>query len=74
VETWRVCWHDSRGQEQRREFATFVEAWDFNEQELKGRGEVTLLTDRQLASDRSFRNEAAAARQVEGGRRYAKKK
>lgn len=74
METWRVRWQDGRRQEQQREFANFVEAWDFNEQELKGKGEVTLLTDRELVSERSHRSEAAAARQVEGARRYVKKK
>lgn len=74
METWRVRWQDSRRQEQQREFATFVEAWDFNEQELKGKGEVTLLTDRELVSERTHRSEAAAARQMEGGRRYVRKK
>lgn len=74
METWRVRWQDGRGQEQRREFAAFVEAWDFNEQELKGRGEVTLLTDRELVSERAHRSEAATARETEGGRRYVRKK
>lgn len=74
METWRVRWQDGRGQEQRRDFATFVEAWDFNEQELRARGEVTLLTDRELVSERSHRSEAAAARDVEGGRRFVRKK
>lgn len=75
VESWQVAWRDERDQEQRKEFGTYLEAWDFNEQALKGKGLVTLLTDRELVSERSYRNEAAAARQVEGApRRYAKKK
>ncbi|HWI66556.1 MAG TPA: hypothetical protein VNT75_32405 [Symbiobacteriaceae bacterium] len=75
MESWQVRWYDTRGQELRREFPTFIDAWDFNESSLKGRGEVTLLTDRQLLSERDYRSEAAAARQLEGGpRRAAPKK
>lgn len=75
MESWQVSWYDARQQEHRREFATYLEAWDFNEQELKGKGEVTLLTDRAPLSDRLYKSEAAAARQMEGPvRRPAKKK
>lgn len=72
MESWLVEWRDQRDQEQRREFATFMEAWDFNESALKGRGGVTMLTDRPLASDSAFKNEAAAARRIEG--KYAARK
>jgi hypothetical protein len=70
VESWLVVWED-----QRREFATFLEAWEYNQTAWKGRGVVTLLTDRPLLSDHDFKNEAAAARQVEGkGRSYVPRK
>jgi hypothetical protein len=75
VESWLVVWQDQRQEEQRREFPTYMEAWDFNQTTLKGRGVVTLLTDRPLLSDHDFRNEAAAARQLEGkGRSYVPRK
>lgn len=75
MESWQVAWHDQRDQEQRKEFGTFLEAWDFNEHALKGKGEVTLLTDRALVSERLYKSEAMAARQTERtARRYPKKK
>lgn len=49
MESWLVVWRSERGEEQRREFPAFLEAWIFNEEQLKGRGEVILLTDRPLS-------------------------
>ena len=75
MESWLVRWRDSRDQEQQQEYASFLEAWTFNEESLKGKGEVTLLTDRApISQERAFRSEAAAARQQEGSRRYVRKK
>ncbi|HYF96211.1 MAG TPA: hypothetical protein VD969_28720 [Symbiobacteriaceae bacterium] len=74
MDSWQVAWYDARNQEQRKEFRSYLEAWEFNEQSLKGRGVVTLLTDQVPLSDRTYRSEAAAARQSEGGRRYTRKK
>lgn len=75
VDSWRVSWRDAADAEQSREFQAYLDAWDFNEQTLRGRGEVTLLTDRPLPTQAEFRSEAAAARSLEGGgRRHAKKK
>lgn len=76
MESWLVIWRDGRDQEQRREYSTFLEAWTFNEESLRGKGEVILLTDRApISEERAFRSEAAAARQQEGGaRRYVRKK
>jgi len=75
VDTWLVLWRDGRDQEQRREYATFLEAWTFNEESLKGRGEVILLTDRPtLTQARTYRSEAAAAKEMEGGRRFVPRK
>ncbi|HLN63931.1 MAG TPA: hypothetical protein VK464_20610 [Symbiobacteriaceae bacterium] len=74
MESWLVVWRSERGEEQRREFPAFLEAWIFNEEQLKGRGEVILLTDRPLSRTQPARSEAAAARQTEGGRRWVRKK
>lgn len=75
MESWEVSWRNERDQEIRREFATFLEAWTYNETELRGRGEVVLLTDRPLPSDRRHpaRSEAEAARRQEGKRRYVRR-
>jgi hypothetical protein len=75
VDSWRVTWRESGDVAQQREFQAYLEAWDFNEHELKGQGEVTLLTDRPLPSQKEFPSEAAVARSVEGSpRRYPRKK
>lgn len=75
MDSWEVAWRDARGEDQRREFETYLDAWTFNEEHLKGRGEVTLLTDRVVDRARPFKNEAAAAREQEGGaRRYPRRK
>gem|GEM_PF-3110049 len=75
MDIWEVSWRDAQDRPQRREFPTFDAAWLFNEQELKGKGEVRLLTDRPLHhQDRPSRNEAENARRQEGGRRYVRKK
>lgn len=75
MESWEVTWLDAVGETRRQEFRSFMEAWTFNEERLKGRGEVVLLTDRPLVSDRfAARTEAEAARRLEGGRRYARRK
>lgn len=75
MESWEVRWRGERDQEVRREFATFLEAWTFNESQLRGRGEVVLMTDRPLPSERSrpTRSEAETARRQEGNRRFARK-
>lgn len=75
MDSWAVAWRNPRGEDQRREFATYLEAWTFNEEQLKGCGEVTLLTDRLVDRARPHKNEAAAAREQEGGgRRYPRRK
>jgi hypothetical protein len=75
MESWEVTWTDTAGETGRREFRSFLEAWTFNEERLKGRGEVVLLTDRPLLSDRfSARTEAEAASRLEGGRRYVRRR
>lgn len=74
MDIWRVTWRDSRGADQSREFPEFLEAWIFVEETLKGKAEVTLVTDRLLTREKSYRSEAAAAQQQEGGRRFVRKK
>jgi hypothetical protein len=69
MESWEVSWTDADGKEHRKEYANYLDAWMFNEQSLKGRGEVRLLTDRLTPSvARAARTEAEAARRLEGPR------
>lgn len=70
---WRVTWIDEQEREQSRTFREYLAAWTFNEEVLKGRGEVTLVTDRPLASDRGRRSEADQARSRESHRRRSRK-
>lgn len=74
METWRLFWTDADGAERRREFGTYLEAWGFNEQHLKGKGEVRLVIDRLPAEEGSDRTEAEEARRLEGGRRPARRR
>lgn len=69
VDTWQVNWTDPRGLEQAREFRTYLEAWTFVEENLSGKGEVILLTDRDLPSEPKFASESDEARKREGVRR-----
>lgn len=70
---WRVNWIDQEDREQSRTFREYLAAWTFNEEVLKGRGEVTLVTDRPLSKERSGRSEADQARSREGNRRRSRR-
>lgn len=74
VDSWQVTWTDSGGADRSREFGSFLEAWTFNEEFLKGKGEVMLITDRPVGRQAPSGSEAEAARKLEGGRRYARKR
>lgn len=74
VDRWKVNWQDGGGTEQAREFPTYLEAWTYVEENLHGKGEVTLLTDRPLPSAPKFGSEAEQARKREGARRRGRRR
>lgn len=73
MDSWRVTWWDPTGTERFRVFPTYQDAWAFNQESLRGRGEVFLLTDRPLISERTAKSEAEEARQREGVRRRSRR-
>ncbi len=74
AERWVVTWTDEKGRTQRREFATYLDVWSFNERRLRGKGEVALLTERAPQRTEEYRSEAERARRMEGGRRYVRRR